>query len=59
MFQSPCTEFLVVDFFEYDFAFTVHLEIVSDESISVFQKLLTYAICQVRKAFLIYPGNRI
>lgn len=29
MFKSWCTEFLAVGFFEYDFAFAVHSEIVS------------------------------
>lgn len=41
MFKSHCTEFFTVDFFEYDFALAVHLDIVSDTSISGFQKLLT------------------
>lgn len=53
--KSQYTKFLAVHLFEYDFAFAVHLKIVSDKSNGAFQKLLTYAICQVRKAFFNLP----
>lgn len=58
MFKSHGTKSLTVDSFEYDFAFAVHLEIVSDKSIRAFQKLLTYAICQVRTTFFNPPREQ-